>query len=89
MRDRDAAGQAGGRLLFAGHRGGDQTVGVGGAPGVGEAAGEQADDGLLVAARVDVERRRGRVVMMGMVLRHGDTFGWVRTGGVADGCRSA
>ena len=36
VRDRDAAGQPGGRLLLAGHRRGGQAVGVGGAPGVGE-----------------------------------------------------
>ena len=52
--DRDAAGQTGGRLRLPGHGGGNETVAVGGAPGVGETRGEQADDGLLVAARVDV-----------------------------------
>ena len=49
VRDRDAAGQPGGRLLLARHRGGDQPVGVGGASGVGEPADEPADHGLLVA----------------------------------------
>ena len=55
MRDGDAAGESGGGLCFAGHRGGDEAVAVGGASGGGEAVGEQADDGLLVAAGVDVE----------------------------------
>jgi hypothetical protein len=52
---RDAAGKTRGRLRFACHGGRDETVAIRGAPGVGEAAGEQADDGLLVAARVDVD----------------------------------
>ena len=34
----------------------DQSVGVGGASGVGEAAAEAADHGLLVGAGVDVEQ---------------------------------
>ena len=55
MRDGDAAGQPGGGLRLARHGGGDQPVAVGGAAGAGEAVGEQADDGLLVAAGVDVE----------------------------------
>ena len=58
MRNCDAAGQPGRRLFFAGHRRGDQTVGVAGAPGVCEAADEARDDGLLVGARVDVEQNQ-------------------------------
>jgi len=45
--DRDAAGQPGGRLLFARHRRGGQALGVGGAPGVRESADEPADDRRL------------------------------------------
>ena len=60
VRDRDAAGQPGGRLLFARHRGGDQPVGVVGAACVGEPADEPADDRLLVSAGVDVEQRPDR-----------------------------
>ena len=56
VRDRDAAGQPGGRLGFARHRGGDQSLGVGGAPGVGEPVDEPADHRLLVGAGVDVEQ---------------------------------
>ncbi len=55
MWDGDAAGETGGRLSFAGHRRGDEAVAVGGASCGGESLGEQADDGLLVAAGVDVE----------------------------------
>ena len=84
VRDRDAAGQPGGRLFFAGHRGGGQSVGVGGAPGVGEPADEAADHGLLVGARVDVEQNQAGVDDgSGSGAGHGDTFGWLlRTGGL-------
>ena len=89
VRDRDAAGQTGGRLLLAGHRRGDQSVGVGGAAGVGEPADEAADHGLLVGAGVDVEQDQvGVDDGSGSGACHGDTFGWLlRTGGVgrADG----
>ena len=53
--DGDAAGQSGGGLRLARHRGCDQTVAIGGTSGGGEPGGKQADDGLLVAAGVDVE----------------------------------
>ena len=87
VRDRDAAGQPGGRLLFAGHRGGGQSVGVGGAPGVGEPADETPDHGLLVSACVDVEEYEiGIDDGPGGGAGHGDTFGWLlRTGGVGEG----
>lgn len=55
VRNRDAAGEAGGGLRLAGHRGGDEAGTVGGTPGIGETSGEQTDDGLLVAACVDVD----------------------------------
>ena len=86
VRDRDAARQPGGRLLFAGHRGGGQSVGVGGAPGVGEPADETPDDGLLVGTRVDVEEYEiGIDDGSGGGAGHGDTFGWLlRTGGVGE-----
>ena len=58
VRNRDTAGQPGGRLLLAGHRGADQTVGVGGAPGVGQRADELGDRGLLVALDVGVEQHQ-------------------------------
>jgi hypothetical protein len=61
VRDRDATGQPGGRLLFARHRRGDQTLGVVGATGVGEPVDEPADDSLLVTAGVDVEQHQVRV----------------------------
>jgi hypothetical protein len=79
--DRDAAGQPGCRLLFAGHRRGDQPVGVGGASGVGESAYETPDNGLLVGARVDVEKNEVDVDDgSGSGAGHGDTFGVVRRG---------
>ena len=61
VRDRDAAGQPGGRLLFARHRRGDQPVGVASTAGVGEPIHEPADDRLLVTACVDVEQHQIRV----------------------------
>ena len=56
VRDRDAAGQPGGRLLFARHCGGDQSVGVVRAAGVGEPVDEPADDRLLVSTGIDVQQ---------------------------------
>ena len=56
VRDRDAAGQPGGRLLFARHCGGDQSVGVVRAACVGEPVDEPADDRLLVSTGIDVEQ---------------------------------
>ena len=58
VRNRDTARQPGGRLPLAGHRGADQTVGVGGAPGVGQRADELGDRGLLVALDVGVEQHQ-------------------------------
>ena len=55
VRDRDAAGESGGGLGLAGHGGADEAGAVGGSSGIGETSGEQADDGLLVAAGVDVD----------------------------------
>ena len=56
VRDRDAAGQAGGRLGLAGHDVGVQRVGVGGAAGGGDQFGQPAHDRALVGAQVGVER---------------------------------
>jgi len=75
VRDGHPAGQPGGRLSFARHRGGDQPRAIGGTSGGGESAGEQADDGLLVAACVDVEGDQ-----VGGDYGHLATFWWVRDG---------
>ena len=53
--DRDPAGQAGRGRRLAGHRVGDQLVGVAGATGVGHDAGEGPDHGFLVGAEVGIE----------------------------------
>ncbi len=75
VRDRDAAGQPGGRLLFARHRRRDQPVGVMGAACVGEPADEPADNRLLVSAGVDVEEHQiGVDDRLGGGACHGDTF---------------
>src|SRR3954447_27034049 len=73
MRDRDTAGQPGGRLLLARHRGGDQPGGVLRAARIGEPVYQPPDDRLLVSARIDVEEDQ-----IGVDDRkcscHGDTF---------------
>ena len=75
MRDRDAARQPGGGLLFARHRRCDQAVGVVSAACVGEPADEPADDGLLVSTRIDVEQDQiGVDDRLGGGACHGDTF---------------
>ncbi len=77
VRDRDAAGQPGGRLFLARHRGGDQAVGVGGATGGCQPVDEPADHRLLVGAGVDVEQHQIGGDDRMIRACHGDTFGLI------------
>jgi hypothetical protein len=75
VRDGDAAGQPGRGLFFAGHRRGDQPFGIDRASGVGEAADQAPDHGLLVGTRVHVEQNQiGVDDGSGGGAGHGGTF---------------
>ena len=61
--DRDAAGEARRGRRLAGHRVGDELVGVAGATGIGDDAGEGADHVVLVGAEVGIEADQLAAVM--------------------------
>jgi hypothetical protein len=77
MRDRDAAGQPGGRLFLARHRGGDQAVGVVGATRGCQPVDEPADYRLFVGAGIDVEQHQIGGDDRMIRACHGDTFGLI------------